>query len=70
MKIVYDGTEISSEKNIQDATIDYIYKKSNFFVNKPDYKPNIIIPDTLRQYFAKNSHNYLIFSKINIKKLG
>lgn len=50
MKIVYDGIEISSEKNIQDITLDYIYSKSEFFINKPDYKSSIVIPNTLRSY--------------------
>lgn len=50
MKIVYDGIEISSEKNIQDITVDFIYNKSDFFINKPDYKSSIVIPNTLRSY--------------------
>lgn len=50
MKIVYDGIEISSEKNIQDITIDYIFTKSEFFISKPDYKSSIVIPNTLRSY--------------------
>ncbi|TZF99338.1 hypothetical protein FW781_05265 (plasmid) [Chryseobacterium panacisoli] len=50
MKIVYNNQAIISDENIQNATLGLIYKNSDFFVSKPDFKYNLIIPDTLREY--------------------
>ncbi|MDQ7961428.1 MULTISPECIES: hypothetical protein [Flavobacterium] len=52
MKIIYNNQEISSNGNIQDATLDLIYRNSDFFINKPDFKYNLIIPDNLRSYIG------------------
>lgn len=43
------GTEVFVGNNLQDVVLDLIYSKTGVFINKPTYRLNAIIPNTLRQ---------------------
>lgn len=50
MIIKYNNLELSKADNLQDLTLKLIYEKIGLFLQKPEFKSNILIPDTLRSY--------------------
>ncbi|MDF2552385.1 MAG: hypothetical protein K0R77_1660 [Chryseobacterium sp.] len=50
MQIQYNSTILSNADNLQDLALNLIYDRTSLFLNKPEFKSNILIPDTLRSY--------------------